>query len=174
MDKKEIIALLEVNHQQLFDWFNKQDNEKWMFAPEMKWTVGQHFLHLLRSIELLNQALNYPKFILENKFGRNYREGKDYKTIVKNYQNKLAENKDIVLSFNRNLRIPKIADKNEILTSLQIQSKKLQYKTNKISDENLDELLIPHPLMGKMTIREIIMWTAYHTSHHFKILEEKY
>jgi len=54
------------------------------------------------------------------------------------------------------------------LAKLQIQQKKLQYKTNHISEKRLDTLLIPHPLMGKMTMREIIMWTAYHTEHHTK------
>ena len=57
---------------------------------------------------------------------------------------------------------------------LQIQNKKLQYKTKRLKDKHLDKLLIPHPLMGKMTLREIIMWTAYHTDHHNQILKASY
>lgn len=174
MDKKAIIELLEEKQQYLFEWLKQQPHEKWLFAPENKWTVGQHFLHLLNSIILLNKALYYPKFVFQFKFGKNNRANRGYENVVEIYQQKLLENQDKAKEFNKNLQIPKIADKEEILTILQIQSKKLQYKTNKISDKNLDELLIPHPLMGKMTIREIIMWTAYHTEHHTKILEEKY
>ena len=61
-----------------------------------------------------------------------------------------------------------------MLTTLQIQNKKLQHKTNRWKDKSLDTLLIPHPLMGRMTVREIIMWTAHHTEHHTEILNEKY
>ena len=41
----------------------------------------------------------------------------------------------------------------------------------KFSVSDLDTYLLPHPLLGKMTIREISLWTAYHTEHHYKILK---
>ena len=69
---------------------------------------------------------------------------------------------------------PTLKEKKRLITKLQIQQKKLQYKTKKISEKNLDSLVIPHPLMGKMTIREIIMWTVYHTEHHTKTLQKFY
>jgi len=174
MDKKEISILLEEKHRQLFDWLQIQSKDRWLFAPENKWTVGQHILHLVNSIKLLNKALNYPKFIIKYKFGTNNRENRNYVYIVSNYQNKLIQNQDKAKAFNKSLKIPTASEKENLLTQLQIQNKKLQYKTNKISDKNLDTLLIPHPLMGRMTIREIIMWTAYHTQHHTEILKEKY
>lgn len=58
--------------------------------------------------------------------------------------------------------------------SIHIQNKKLQYKTKRLKDKHLDTLIVPHPLMGKMTLREIIMWTAHHTEHHYKILKKDY
>ena len=73
--------------------------------------------------------------------------------------------------FNSSLKKPTLAQKNNLLTTFKIQNKKLQYKTRKIKDKNLDTLLLPHPLMGKMAIREIIMWTAYHTEHHTNTLK---
>jgi len=33
-------------------------------------------------------------------------------------------------------------------------------------DENLDEYLLPHPLLGKLTIREMLFFTLYHDQHH--------
>ena len=72
------------------------------------------------------------------------------------------------------MKIPNLKEKNQLLNTLQIQNKKLQHKTNKWKDTHLDNLILPHPLMGKMPIREIIMWTAHHTAHHTKILNDKY
>jgi len=72
------------------------------------------------------------------------------------------------------MKVPTIADKHFILDRLQVEQKKLQYTTKKISDKNLDTLVLPHPLMGKMPVREIIMWTAYHVEHHTETLKTNY
>ena len=93
---------------------------------------------------------------------------------IKNYNQKLIENQERATLFNQKLKKPTLAERDRLLTRLQIQQKKLQYKTVHISEKNLDTLIIPHPLMGKMTIREILMWTAYHTEHHTKTLQNLY
>lgn len=174
MDKIEIADLLEEKHQNLFDWLAKQPQENWEKAPNDRWTTAQHILHLVNSLQLLNNALSYPKFILKYKFGICNREGRNYDTVAKKYQEKLAANRERARTFNQKIKNPTLAEKERLLTKFQIQQKKLQYKTKKISDKNLDMLVIPHPLMGKMTIREIIMWTAYHTEHHLETLKKDY
>ena len=174
MDKIEIADLLEVKHQELFLWIENQPIENWEKGPKDKWTEGQHILHLVNSLQLLNNALSYPRFFLKYKFGIANRPSRDYKTVVKKYEDKLEENQSRVTKFNQNLKIPTLKERERLLTKFQIQQKKLQYKTKKISDKNLDTLVIPHPLMGKMTIREIIMWTAHHTEHHTETLKLLY
>lgn len=174
MDKKEIITTLEEKHTDLFNWLGNQNQEKWETGPDGKWTSGQHILHLLNSIKLLNKALRTPKFLLKRKFGVANRPVRSYDEVAQRYDARLAENLDRSREFNKGLKIPSTKDKERLISTLQIQNKKLQYKTQKWSDSNLDTLLLPHPLMGRMIIREIIMWTAHHTAHHTKILKEKY
>ncbi|MCL7763491.1 DinB family protein [Polaribacter sp. Z014] len=170
MEKEAIADLLEEKHKVLCKWLEEQPDDNWEKGPDGKWTVGQQILHLVNSLQLLNNALSYPRFFLKYKFGLCNREPRDYKTIVNNYHQKLLDSKDKVKTYNNKLKKPLLKDRERLLTRLQIQSKKLQFKIKKISDVNLDTLVIPHPLMGKMTIREIIMWTAYHTEHHTEIL----
>lgn len=174
MNKVEISDLLEEKHQELFDWLKNQPKENWEKGPQKKWTTGQHIQHLVDSLQLLNNALSYPKFILKYKFGTCNREPRGYDAVAKKYQQKLSENKERARVFNQKLKKPTLAERDRLLTKFQIQQKKLQYKTKKISDKNLDKLVIPHPLMGKMTLREIIMWTAHHTEHHTETLKLLY
>ncbi len=174
MIKKEIVNLLEEKHQEIFHWLEQQPEENWEKGPKDKWTTGQHILHLVNSLQLLNNALSYPKFILKYKFGTSNRPSRTYEIVSKKYQQKLIDNQDRARVFNQKLKLPSIKERERLLTRFQIQQKKLQYKTKKISDKNLDTLLIPHPLMGKMTIREIIMWTAHHTAHHTETLKLLY
>jgi hypothetical protein len=174
MHKGEIADLLEEKHKDLFEWLENQSKDIWGKGPDKKWTTGQQIQHLVDSLQVLNNALSYPRFFLKYKFGTCNRKTRDYKAVVENYQKKLIENKDRVRAFNLNLKTPSLKERDRLLTRLQIQSKKLQYKTKKISEKNLDTLVIPHPLMGKMTIREIIMWTAHHTEHHTESLKMTY
>ncbi len=174
MDKESIANLLEKKNQALLQWLEQQESEKWQNGPEGKWTTGQQALHLLQSIKPLNDALSMPKFLLRYKFGKANREVRAYETIVERYQERLKESKGMTFGPSKNMKVPTLKEKVYILTRLQVENKKLQYKTKKMSDNNLDTLVVPHPLMGKMPVREIIMWTAYHIEHHTKILQENY
>lgn len=174
MEKKEIIDLLEKKHQDVFLWIENQPEENWNKQPEGKWSLGQHILHLVESLELLNKGLSYPKFILKYKFGKSNRPTRSYDEVAKRYQEKLSANQERAKEFNSNLKNPSLKEKQDIIERLKNQNQKLQQKTNKWNNSSLDVLLLPHPLMGKMTIREIMMWTAYHTEHHATILKTFY
>ncbi len=174
MDQENIVKRLETEHQRLLNWLENHPDEKWTQGPEGKWTTGQHILHLVTSIKMLNKALKMPKFLLKSKFGTSNRPSRSYDEVTKRYQERLIENKEGARTFNQDLKTPSLDDKKHLMSSLQILNKKLQYKTNKLKDKHLDTLLLPHPLMGRMTLREIIMWTAHHTEHHFTTLENKY
>jgi hypothetical protein len=174
MDKDVIADLLEAKNQALINWISDQDDDQWLEGPSGKWTTGQHALHLLQSIKPLNDALSMPKFLLRYKFGKANREVRDFQTVISRYQERLKDAQGKTFGPSKHMKIPRITDKQYLLDRLLIEGKKLQYKTRKISDKNLDTLILPHPLMGKMPIREIIMWTAYHIEHHTNTLKENY
>ncbi|MFC4721824.1 DinB family protein [Geojedonia litorea] len=175
MEKEAIADLIDEKHQYLIEWLSSHDDEKWEQGPEGKWTTGQQTLHLLQSIKPLNDALSFPKFILRYKFGKANRPVRDYQTVVSRYQERLKNVPEgIVSPFSKGMRVPKLSDKKYLLNRLQVESKKLQYKTRKLSDVNLDTLILPHPLMGKMPVRELLMWTAYHVEHHTIQLQQHY
>jgi len=174
MKKDEIIDVLENEHQKLFDWLEKQPDEAWVKSPEGKWTTGQHILHLVNAIKKVNHAMSFPKFILKSKFGVSNRALRSYKAVVKRYQEKLIQNEERAKTYNTGMKIPSLKDKKQLLYTLTVQNKKLQYKTNKWKDTHLDTLLLPHPLLGKMPIREVLMWIAHHTAHHTETLIKNY
>jgi hypothetical protein len=37
----------------------------------------------------------------------------------------------------------------------------------------LDRHLLPHPLMGLLTIREMLAFTVYHTAHHLRRVADR-
>lgn len=36
----------------------------------------------------------------------------------------------------------------------------------KYSEQELDQTILPHPLLGKITLREMLYFTIYHVEHH--------
>lgn len=175
MNKEDIVSNLEEKHNSLVDWLQNHDDTKWQEGPEGKWTTGQQALHLLQSIKPLNDALSMPKLLLKFKFGKANRELRNYDAIVKRYQERLVDAQGKTFKGSKNMKVPTLSEKEYILNRLQVENKKLQYKTLKRwSDKQLNTYILPHPLMGKMPVREIIMWTAHHVEHHTKILQEKY
>jgi uncharacterized damage-inducible protein DinB len=42
----------------------------------------------------------------------------------------------------------------------------------KFSEKDLDYYVLPHPLIGKLTLREILFFCFYHVQHHHKITKE--
>lgn len=174
MDKESLSLLLEEKYETLFSWLEQQPLEKWETGPEGKWTTGQHTKHLLQSITPLNTAMSLPKFILKFKYGKSNRAVRDYDTVTKRYQERLEGAKGLTYKGSMNMGIPKAIDKDYFITRLKVEYKKLQYKSQHWSDPDLDNYILPHPLMGKMPIRELLMWNAYHLEHHTKTLMKKY
>jgi len=82
IERNEIADLIEIKHQELFTWLEKQPQENWELGPKGKWSTGQHILHLTDSLQLLNNALSYPRFFLKYKFGTCNRAPKDYNTVA--------------------------------------------------------------------------------------------
>jgi hypothetical protein len=38
-------------------------------------------------------------------------------------------------------------------------------------EESLDQLQLPHPLLGKIIIREMLFFTLYHHGHHVEVVK---
>jgi len=174
MTKKEIADIINDKHQVLFDWLKSHPEQNWVKGPEGKWNTGEHIVHLIQSGTALNKALKLPKFFLKYKFKTNNRENRSYAQVVNNYQSKLAANPGVVANISKNMPSIEISNKSTFISQLDKEKTKLISRVQKWKDKDLDTYLLPHPLMGRMTIREIMMWSAYHTEHHYNILNEKY
>lgn len=173
MKKEEIISYLEKSYSDLHIWASNHDNIKFGAGPPGKWNTGQHLDHLIQTAGMITKGLKIPKFILRYKFGRPNRESRDLEKIRSRYLERLASipegtpSPTIVRSLTH-------SDKELVMDELIKASDLLVMATNKWTEKQLDKNLLPHPLMGRMTIREILIWCGYHNYHHLKILKDKY
>jgi DinB superfamily len=175
MTNTEIIRSLKANETQLLTFFAQQPVAFWKVQPTGKWTAGQHVIHLVQSTTPLLKALKMPNFILKWKFGKSNRPSRSYEEVIQKYQTKLkAAGPGVVGPFSLNMPDSPPSEADMWLTKLSDLNSKINDITKKLSDNELDTILLPHPLMGKMTLREILMWNGYHIQHHLEILKTNY
>lgn len=173
MTKNRVIQLLEDKHQYFFDWYEAHENS-WENGPENKWTAGQHAVHLINSIKLLILGVSMPKFLLKLLYGKLKRPQQDYETIAKIYRENLIIKDALAKKLGANTKTTTSDEQTKILDELAQQKNKLIQKLSKWSEDDLKNTCLPHPLLGKMSVLEIVAWTAYHTAYHAHLLYEKY
>ena len=170
MNKPEIITALRHNHQHFINYMAALSNEEFVAEPKGKWTAGQHVDHLIRSIKPLNKGLMLPGFLLQLIFGKANRPSKSYNELVAKYKQKLNQGGMATAAF-----IPSkitATHKERLLKELHVRSEKLCRVVNGFSETQLDKLIAPHPLLGKVTLREMLYFTAYHVLHHQELAEK--
>jgi DinB superfamily len=169
MNKPEIIAALN-KHVDLFNQHIASLNkEQFESAPVGKWSAGQNLEHLYRSIKPLNQAYALPGFILKMMFGKTNRPSKTFDELAAKYKSKLAVGGRASGRF-----VPPVvlfSDKECLIKKYNHQKEKLIQKINSWSEEKLDLFILPHPLLGKITLREMLYFTTYHNTHHLEIVQ---
>lgn len=60
--------------------------------------------------------------------------------------------------------------KQGLTAALSYALNRLEKSLAKFNEEDLDNYILPHPLLGKLTMREMLYFTAYHVTHHHKIV----
>ncbi|MEO7312825.1 MAG: DinB family protein [Chitinophagaceae bacterium] len=170
MKKPEIIAALRNNHQAFINYLGGLSSEDFVADRNGKWTAGQHLDHIIRSVTPLNKGLVLPGFLLKLVFGKANRPSKTFDELVAKYKQKLSEGGKASAPF-----IPPpitTAKKESLLRELDSRSERLCRQADRFSEIQLDQLVAPHPLLGKITLREMLYFTAHHVLHHKALVEK--
>ncbi|MFN0276041.1 MAG: DinB family protein [Chitinophagales bacterium] len=173
MKKEEIIGILNQKHEEFFLLMQKLPEEIFTTSVHDKWSPHQNLEHIRRSVQPLVLAYKLPKFIIRIVVGKSNRPSRTYDQLVKRYTDRLTVGGRARGRFVPSEKI-KIS-KNEII----LQTKKyLQSVSSAVgknwSEKDLDTFIFPHPLLGKLTAREMLYFTAYHAQHHKEIVEKYY
>lgn len=170
MRKEELATLLQNNHMGFIQQLQQLCDADLCFAPDGKWTAAQQLDHIVKSVSPVNTAMGVPKFILKWKFGVANRPSKSFDALIEKYTRKLQEGGKASGRFVP----PAIAadQKERLIKKLNRLMNRLYSRTENYSEEALDKYILPHPLLGKLTLREMLYFTAYHAEHHRRLVEK--
>lgn len=163
MEKEAIIDILIQRHLEFGKFIDALSKEDFEVSRQSKWSAGQELDHILKSLQPFSDILANKAFIA-TKFGKGNGISSDYETLVSRYKNKLADGGKAFGQF-----LPKKVswdDKETLLIQLYQLIEKISESLQHYTEEELNELLLPHPLLDKLTIREMLYFTNYHVLHH--------
>jgi hypothetical protein len=168
-DKKFIQQLLSQNAAAFVDFVAQQPEAKFLETPNGKWSVGQNLEHLIKSLAPVNQALLLPGFILRLLFGKPNRTPRSYSELVDRYKQKLAAGGRATGRF-----VPATIawpEKEKKIVAFKNETETMIRRLNSWHEDQLDQYLLPHPLLGKLTLREMLFFSGYHIEHHLKLMQ---
>ena len=169
--KEEIIQNMLKSFQDVTNWIKTHPDEKFEQGPVGKWDTSQHFDHLMNSAKRITSSLQLPKAVLRTQFGQSNHARRDYDSLVTLYQKEVKNIPPTVVP--KGEKHP-VSAKTDLLATFQQQGEKLAKVISEWSEADLDEYLLPHPLLGKMSIRELLLWMIYHNYHHLNNLKSNY
>ena len=170
MKNNEIADLLNANHARFVHQLKGLREDELYHSPQGKWNAVQHLDHIVKSVSAVTFAFSVPKFIVAWKFGKSNRPSKTYDGLVDKYKQKLLDGYPSSGRFSAG-DVTSV-QKEKLLARLTSQVSKLSRKVSMIDDAALDTYILPHPLLGKLTFREMLYFTAYHVNHHAALVEK--
>jgi hypothetical protein len=178
--KNELTVAFTKANKEVFTYFSSIQLEQFFIAPVNKWSPAANLDHLIKSINPVTIALKLPSFLLAILFGKASVSSKRVGQIKQVYLGKLAGGAKASRAFipknNKNLSDPAKA-KDLLLAEWDKATEKLMFSFSQWNEDELEKIRLPHPILGKLTVREMMLFTLYHYSHHLnnveKLLAEK-
>jgi hypothetical protein len=136
-----------------------------------KWSAAENLIHLNLAMKRSNLAMRLPKFMVRLVSGKANRPSRTYDELVQKYQAKLNAGAAASSAF-----IPQLQDKSKSLLIKnwqELTNDFLRYLEDNWTEEQLDSYLVPHPILGKITVRELCYFTIFHTAHHLEIMKKR-
>lgn len=166
MQKETLANQIRANHEAFVSHILSLTKDDFLQNPTGKWSAGQHLDHIFRSVQPVNWSMSIPAFWLRLFFGKASRPSKTYEDLVAKYLHKLEAGGR---ASGRFLPPPSRWEKREeLVAKLRKQVESLCRKIEKTDEKQLDTVVLPHPILGKLTLREMLYFTNYHVTHHHK------
>lgn len=156
-------------HERLWTTVDGLDDAQCEKAVPGKWNALQHLAHIHLGVKAMANYLALPKLVIEEKFGRLDRPTMDMESLTKKYYERLAQG---VVPPDRFMP-PALGAKGRI--GLVNEGRAFLLRLSEAlaawNEADLDVLMCPHPAMGPLTAREMVMFTVLHAQHHTRSIE---
>ncbi len=168
--KEEIKQALAESYAAIKACFKDLPEGALQFKSGDKWTPAENLSHLIASSYPLSSVLNKSKFVFRV-FGTSKSGSRSYSTLYETYKEAIKQPVPVAgTPFAPNE--DDVNDITKMLSNWDTIIEKFQTRIDKWSESDLDKYRASHPLLGKLTIRELLFFTNFHNYIHLDTIQQ--
>lgn len=170
--KPTILSNLSASFEVLYKTATLVPDDKFNVSVQNKWTPAENISHLVTATKMTLLPFTLPKFVPALLYGKSNGTSKTYDELVAAYESKLAGGAKATGAY-----VPKKInyDREKLAKQILNEGEKLVNAIDaKWTEEQLDSYRVAHPILGKLTLRELAYFTIYHNIHHTETIRKYY
>ena len=172
MNREQILEALESDERKSVSYWSAFDTDEFFRGIGTHWSPAETVRHLNKSIRPVAKALGTAKIVLRVMFGKARRPSMSYEELVTRYRQLLSEGGQAGrFAPSGQAEDDRAAWRAKIMEGFTRVNRDLRAAIARWPERKLDTLQRPHPLLGKLTVREMLMFTLYHQRHHMEVVE---
>ena len=167
--KADLIEALQDSNERAEMWFRAIPAEKFFTRHGDIWSPSDNVDHLIKAVKPVAKALKLPKFTLQAMFGKPAKPSMTYEGLCQVYRDEIARGAKASGRYLPDQETPSQnaqQKKQELLEQWSKSNAELLAVVEKWQEDELDHYQLPHPLIGNLTVREMIFFTIYHNLRH--------
>jgi hypothetical protein len=173
--RAEIQGALTALHTESVAYWRRFDTPTFLALIGDAWSPAQNVRHLTKSMRAVTRALQMPPFAVLLLFGPVRHVGRSYEQVREVYQARLARGADAgpYAPGASPVSADPVAARARIMEYHAAAVRELLRAVGSWSERALDTRQLPHPLLGKLTVREMLFFTLYHNRHHIDVVQRR-
>jgi len=174
-NRRQIIEALESVHEDGVEYWARFDTPAFFASMGAHWSAAEHVRHLTRSMAPLLPVLRMPRVALRVAFGSPTSPSRSVEQIAASYALALAAGG----TAGRYTPSPEKESggdvrRNAIMDHHSETLRGLTQAMERWSEAELDAHRLPHPLLGRLTVREMMLFALLHNRHHVEVAERRW
>jgi hypothetical protein len=167
-----LAALAAVDARATALWRSFEPAEFFTRPADGGWSPAQNVAHLRVGTVPIIWTLKTPRPVLTVLFGKARAASRSYEEVRDRYRQVLAAGGGAGPFTPRKKRMPRdpAQAQAQSLEGWQRLIPRLTAAIESWPEDDLDRYRVLHPLLGKLTVREMLYFTLYHLSHHTEIV----
>jgi hypothetical protein len=166
--KAELISALKDSSQRTQDWFTMIPTVEFFTRHSEDWSASDNVDHLIKAIKPIVKAIGLPTLALHTMFGKPKNPSITYDEVCARYKAEIAKGARASGNFLPDQETPENPEnkKTELISRLSRTVDRLISAIEKWEDKELDDAQLPHPILGNLTLREMLFFTHHHMLRH--------
>jgi hypothetical protein len=167
--KDEILQALEGNSRAIVEFFSSIPGARFFGGDPDHWDPAHHLVHLTDSNVLVVRALNSGRLPAHATVrSRTYAEVRDLAT-----GSLAATPKDKLLDMGRKVTLTPGHAQADIVNAFATTSAELRLAAEAWDEDAMERHALQHPIMGALTVREMLLFFVVHERHHLRSVQER-